>query len=195
MVPNPESPFHEISSLSPPFTNHVFFFFQAEDGIRDKLVTGVQTCALPIYEGKEVPLKIDDRRLQGSLVLFQAQKYRIVVEDPLGFGNSPISYEMRVRPDGFPTVDILRPTEDLEISGDETLPLEFSARDDFGLQEVALAIKIGDRQEKIPIEREENRKLILRQRFDWDLAKLGLREGDEAIYHLEVLDNDTISGP
>src|SRR5712672_4275022 len=27
----------------------VFFFFQAEDGIRDKLVTGVQTCALPIF--------------------------------------------------------------------------------------------------------------------------------------------------
>ena len=25
-----------------------FFFFQAEDGIRDRLVTGVQTCALPI---------------------------------------------------------------------------------------------------------------------------------------------------
>src|SRR5687767_15313157 len=30
------------------FHGHVFFF-QAEDGIRDKLVTGVQTCALPIY--------------------------------------------------------------------------------------------------------------------------------------------------
>src|SRR5207244_11114803 len=27
-----------------------FFFFQAEDGIRDELVTGVQTCALPISE-------------------------------------------------------------------------------------------------------------------------------------------------
>src|SRR2546425_12689310 len=27
---------------------YCFFFFQAEDGIRDKLVTGVQTCALPI---------------------------------------------------------------------------------------------------------------------------------------------------
>src|SRR5205823_11447537 len=26
-------------------------FFQAEDGIRDKLVTGVQTCALPILRG------------------------------------------------------------------------------------------------------------------------------------------------
>src|SRR2546430_16916613 len=27
-----------------------FFFFQAEDGIRDLTVTGVQTCALPIYD-------------------------------------------------------------------------------------------------------------------------------------------------
>src|SRR5260370_25296954 len=26
-----------------------FFFFQAEDGIRDSSVTGVQTCALPIF--------------------------------------------------------------------------------------------------------------------------------------------------
>src|SRR5437867_4632108 len=28
---------------------HPDFFFQAEDGIRDRTVTGVQTCALPIY--------------------------------------------------------------------------------------------------------------------------------------------------
>src|SRR5256886_6943233 len=28
-----------------------FFFFQAEDGIRDLTVTGVQTCALPIWRG------------------------------------------------------------------------------------------------------------------------------------------------
>src|SRR6266481_9055743 len=35
------------------YTVHVFllffFFFQAEDGIRDGTVTGVQTCALPIW--------------------------------------------------------------------------------------------------------------------------------------------------
>src|SRR5437763_10074273 len=29
----------------------IFFFFQAEDGIRDTSVTGVQTCALPIFYG------------------------------------------------------------------------------------------------------------------------------------------------
>src|SRR5215210_8256434 len=30
----------------------IFFFFQAEDGIRDTSVTGVQTCALPISMAK-----------------------------------------------------------------------------------------------------------------------------------------------
>src|SRR2546428_2561220 len=30
----------------------MFFFFQAEDGIRDLIVTGVQTCALPISSGR-----------------------------------------------------------------------------------------------------------------------------------------------
>src|SRR5256885_4400476 len=31
------------------WTSLFFFFFQAEDGIRDYKVTGVQTCALPIF--------------------------------------------------------------------------------------------------------------------------------------------------
>src|SRR6185295_8952592 len=34
-----------------------FFFFQAEDGIRDIGVTGVQTCALPISPGSEPNMK------------------------------------------------------------------------------------------------------------------------------------------
>src|SRR2546430_13520061 len=33
----------------------MFFFFQAEDGIRDLTVTGVQTCALPISAGTGRP--------------------------------------------------------------------------------------------------------------------------------------------
>src|SRR2546425_10127314 len=40
--------------MSPVDFPRFFFFFQAEDGIRDKLVTGVQTCALPICEASAV---------------------------------------------------------------------------------------------------------------------------------------------
>src|SRR6266404_8514121 len=38
-----------------------FFFFQAEDGIRDKLVTGVQTCALPILAPGLVDMRVQLR--------------------------------------------------------------------------------------------------------------------------------------
>src|SRR6266436_6709554 len=47
-----------IASTSSPFLR-IFFFFQAEDGIRDVAVTGVQTCALPIcsWTGALLPRK------------------------------------------------------------------------------------------------------------------------------------------
>ena len=40
-----------------------FFFFQAEDGIRDTSVTGVQTCALPISHVPTVPYLETDLQL------------------------------------------------------------------------------------------------------------------------------------
>src|SRR5947208_8370062 len=40
-----------------------FFFFQAEDGIRDDLVTGVQTCALPISEFARLLGEVEAARL------------------------------------------------------------------------------------------------------------------------------------
>src|SRR6266446_7662323 len=40
--------------LSLVFSLFFFFFFQAEDGIRDYKVTGVQTCALPISPAEAV---------------------------------------------------------------------------------------------------------------------------------------------
>src|SRR5256886_13318665 len=56
------------------------FFFQAEDGIRDLTVTGVQTCALPIYRGRhrcglasllqQWPLALDRLRLVLAIRLF-----------------------------------------------------------------------------------------------------------------------------
>ena len=162
------------------------------DALTTKEVVKAQ---LVTEDGKQVPLKLDGKKLQGSLVLFQSQSYRIVVEDAHGFRNSPVVYELKVRPDGFPTVELLKPTEDLEINGDEVLALEYSARDDFGVAEVNLVAKVGEREDKTRLQRDDAKRLILRDQFKWDLGKLALRDGEEALFHLEVLDNDTISGP
>src|SRR5256884_4966043 len=43
----------------------IFFFFQAEDGIRDVAVTGVQTCALPIsFDANDHLILIANRHFQ-----------------------------------------------------------------------------------------------------------------------------------
>src|SRR5256886_10947928 len=63
----------------------LFFFFQAEDGIRDLTVTGVQTCALPIWPGK-VFLKIISKMFVDlgltttRLHEFSSERSRIVSE-------------------------------------------------------------------------------------------------------------------
>src|SRR5437762_9121270 len=53
----------------------IFFFFQAEDGIRDTSVTGVQTCALPIYPQRvladQVIRQLLDRRYGTLRLAFQ----------------------------------------------------------------------------------------------------------------------------
>src|SRR5699024_8843808 len=51
-----------------------FFFFQAEDGIRDRNVTGVQTCALPIFtdikQKDEYPIVLKANGLAGGKGVF-----------------------------------------------------------------------------------------------------------------------------
>src|SRR5690554_7740362 len=58
------------------------FFFQAEDGIRDADVTGVQTCALPI---SKTPITGPDRNhAAGTLPeLFERLRYRLAGQYPL----------------------------------------------------------------------------------------------------------------
>src|SRR5205807_7687346 len=56
------------------FFIRLFFFFQAEDGIRDYKVTGVQTCALPILVGRVEAVNLFDleqrlARMELDLVL------------------------------------------------------------------------------------------------------------------------------
>src|SRR5258708_13517218 len=60
-----------------------FFFFQAEDGIRDDLVTGVQTCALPIY-----------RRLErdGLIPVSKVRKVLKIAQEPISL-ETPIGEE------------------------------------------------------------------------------------------------------
>src|SRR5256885_12432808 len=62
----------------------IFFFFQAEDGIRDYKVTGVQTCALPIWPGRfdrEIMVNLAD--LRGREAILKVHARNIPLDDEL----------------------------------------------------------------------------------------------------------------
>src|SRR5690625_5881190 len=62
----------------------VLFFFQAEDGIRDGHVTGVQTCALPILQVKELferSAKAGYLDLQALIMFLVFEKDVLAMED------------------------------------------------------------------------------------------------------------------
>src|SRR5207244_9586847 len=76
-----------------------FFFFQAEDGIRDDLVTGVQTCALPIS-----PPWPSNGRARGRPVLRREGLHlRDLRRDATGLGRDASS----LRPAGGSRLDAL----------------------------------------------------------------------------------------
>src|SRR5206468_9331889 len=89
------------------------FFFQAEDGIRDLIVTGVQTCALPICARKYFRdlrrdqcaralldcrrnLRPDQRRGNGGAVTLPAGVGAEINERAVGIGRAVRSEERRV---------------------------------------------------------------------------------------------------
>src|SRR5699024_11702982 len=72
----------------------LLFFFQAEDGIRDRNVTGVQTCALPISptaEGQEQLLE-EEPELETWVSAVQSAKGR--TGDNLGVDYATISEQL-----------------------------------------------------------------------------------------------------
>src|SRR2546429_1986834 len=61
----------------------LFFFFQAEDGIRDVAVTGVQTCALPISRQKKLlNLIMNLKQNQMMTNLMKRRIYQIFNKEP-----------------------------------------------------------------------------------------------------------------
>src|SRR5260370_22252195 len=58
-----------LCSVGGYLADYFFFFFQAEDGIRDSSVTGVQTCALPISSPVTLPLPLKNPKISSVSVL------------------------------------------------------------------------------------------------------------------------------
>lgn len=145
-----------------------------------------------------VPLTVEGRRLSGSLLITEAGEWRLRYDNARGrtLAEGP-PRPIAIEPDAFPEVQIHAPEAEREINPGDVVSLSFSASDDYGLGEVALVFSHGRGEEPqrkvLSSFREPPRRH--RGEANWDLSTLTLQPGDRITYHLEVTDNDTVSGP
>src|SRR5205823_11752840 len=93
------------------------FFFQAEDGLRGKLVTGVQTCALPISSDIEYEYPIGWSELEGV-----ANRGDFDLTQHAQFSTTKLEY---VGPDGERYVPhVIEPAVSIERSEEHTSELQ-----------------------------------------------------------------------
>jgi len=146
--------------------------------------------------GNQLPLRMDGPLLKGTLLIFNPGIYSIQLKDNLGFENpNPAQYQIRLIPDKYPEAEIVSPVEDLEISGNEIIPISYTAKDDFGVPEVKLSYQMGGMERWISLKSKNFGRSLGPEVFKWDLKSLDLIGGDKVRYRLEVWDNDSISGP
>ena len=147
-------------------------------------------------QGSELLLEVKEDRLKGSLLVLNPDRYSFKLKDNLGFESpNPAKYQIRLIPDQYPEGEIFKPGQDLEISGDEILPIVYTARDDFGVTTVRLSYQMGGVERFILLKSGSNGRFLGPETFKWDLGSLSLTAGDKVVYSLEVWDNDSISGP
>jgi hypothetical protein len=151
---------------------------------------------LVLDEGSRHFLEVSGEHLSGSLLVLEAGSYTIRLKDEFGFENiNPVRYQIRVIPDAYPEVHIVSPAKNLEVGGDEVIPIIYSARDDFGLTAVRLVFQLRGQERTINLRSPHEGQSIGPETFKWDLSGLALSPGDSVSYHIEVDDNDAVSGP
>jgi len=157
-------------------------------------------ASLMLESGSEIPLVLEDGRLlRGEVLLDADDAYHLEVEDVLGLANqNPLQYRIRALGDEAPFIRLLEPSEDRDLDESLKVGLRFSAVDDYGLGPVKLVYELERREGESHaqvIHRPGERRTEVNERWDWDLAGLELMPGDAVVYHLEVTDNNAVSGP
>jgi hypothetical protein len=144
----------------------------------------------------QLPLNVEGFRLSGNLYVFNPGTYSLSIKDELGLENAnPVQYRIHLIPDQYPQGEIISPIEDLEVTGNEILPLIYTASDDYGLTAIRLIYQMAGTERSITLKGIKDDRSAGLERFKWDLGSLTLTPGDRVTYRLEVWDNDSVSGP
>jgi DNA repair exonuclease SbcCD ATPase subunit len=165
----------------------------------------VASANLVVNGVSRTPVKVEGNSLKGSIILLEGGNYCFETTPPIPTGEeaSPPQesrpYSITIEEDEYPTITLQAPEEVKVVMEKEKVAVQYRAGDDFGLKEIRLVLEGKGTLQRAPtqIETFETTPAVREHRgsYDWNLAGLKLSPGEKLAYHLEALDNDTVSGP
>lgn len=142
------------------------------------------------------PLAINPRRgdrFRFSIRVQDPLRYRIALVDVKGVpGQSPGWYAVKPIPDKPPTVKIELPTDNIRATVVAEVPVVFQAEDDYGFSGIRLRYAIDDQDERC-VDFDAGGKKILRAEHLFQIENMSLKPGNQVLYSVEALDNDTVA--
>ena len=164
--------------------------------LEGQLTKEVSSAEMVLNQEAALPLEIQGEGFRGNWLVLYPGHYSFKVKDEFGFENpDPVRYSIRIIPDKPPEAEIIQPAQDLEISGEEEIPVMYLARDDFGITAVRLLYRKGEREYAVSLKSPGGERDLAPQVFKWEMSSLALTPGEKVTYRLGVWDNDTVSGP
>ena len=149
-----------------------------------------------------IDMRINDNRASGGFRINQNGFYHFVVEDFDGLKNiNPIKYSVVALADGVPSISLLFPTTDVQITEQALLPMKLAISDDYGFSSLKLYYRLiaskfsrpDDNFSSIPIKIISN-ELAQEVNYVWDMNKINIVPEDIFEFYLEIADNDVIAG-
>ncbi len=166
----------------------------------DTAVANEQTAASRTYN---IPLKVNGRKASGLLRVRSSGNYYFVVKDTEGqFNSEPIKYSLIALNDAYPSITLIEPTIDVQVSEDALLPIRTAISDDYGFSSLKLFYRLAHSEYTSPDKDFTSvnigiysKGLAVEVPYIWNLQDLGISPEDRYEFYLEVSDNDIVSGP
>ncbi|GAB4267340.1 MAG: hypothetical protein Kow0029_01830 [Candidatus Rifleibacteriota bacterium] len=129
-----------------------------------------------------------------SIELATNTNYSLFLENEMGLRNEkPVQYSLKAITDAAPTVEILKPAQDMPFPTSKRLDIKAVSRDDFGVKAMILYYRIGDRSSLVPQNLKPDFKPVpeYEVEFPWMLDTLAVQPGIKVSYYIQAEDAKT----
>ena len=163
----------------------------------------ISAATIVLKDRTVIPLRKNGDHYSGEFSAINPTSYYVELEDANGNTNQNIiEYTIDMLTDEFPSVVIVSPGKNIDVTDAMQLPMEIKIDDDFGISKLQLSFRVVEsKYEKpgksfgaiIPFDTANIKNGIVN--YLWNLSLLGLVPEDVVEYYVEVQDNDVVNGP